>query len=798
MKLCAISYRKWGGSMYRLYFIAKNNMKKKKSDVAVLIGLIALAVLILYISLSVLSRMGDVVDTAYEACNSADWYMVNDAESVKGLEKIFEDRSEVESFEMTPALLAGGVEYRLSEDEAGREFTFLLGAVDEERDICRINPEFSETLADNEILLPYYYKTAFGCKTGDDFFLVLEEHTYEFQIAGFTEDPLYANPNNITVYKCYITQAKMEEFKQEENAFLSYMECKAKLKDGVDADNFYMDISKQINEKMPQGKGALNYSFSWEAMRGGDVMIASIGMGIMLVFAVILMVIALIIVRFSIGNFCRMNLKNIGILRASGYTSGQLTGSFVMEMLMLSILGSILGLGLGAALGKFVGNILASIMGLSWHLEFSVKSAAFAMAASVLIIMLVAWLSSRKYGKMPVLDALREGVVTHSFHKNYFPLEKTRQPLLLGLGMKSIFRAKMKNLGILLIVAVLSFSACIGFGLYQNFVLDNAYLLKLVGAETGNAIIMGEDMEEMGKEIEELPEVEKVCYYSTADVLISHKDKEQTVTCDFWKEPEVLENEMLIQGRLPEYDNEIVLTTVICHELGIELGDVVYVKGSGEEKDYILVGIDQKINNSGKKGMLTLEGQKRLNGTTVVNGLYIYGKEGVSSNELINKLKETYPDQEMADSEKMVMDSLESIVVAMEVICVIFVVITVFVVGMVVFLLIKSTVVSERKNYGIYKALGFTTKQLCIQAVFSNLPVMFTGALAGALLSNFLVQPMVTVCLSSVGIQKCDMSIALLWLVLTVVGITVAAFLVALFTSAGIRKIEPVKMLTED
>lgn len=784
--------------MYRLYFIAKNNMKKKKSDVIVLMGLIALTVLIFYISLSVLSRMDDVVDTAYEACNSADWCMVNDAECVKGLEKIFEDRSEVENFEMTPALFAGSVEYRFSEDEAGSEFTFLLGAVEEERDICRINPEFSETLADNEILLPYYCKTAFGCKTGDDFFLVSEEHTYEFQIAGFTEDPLYSSPSNIALYKCYITQAKMEELKREETTFLSYMECKAKLKDGEDINKFYTDISTQINEKIPQVESNINYSFNWETMRSGDVMLASIGMGIILVFAVILMVIALIIVRFSIENFCRMNLKNIGILRASGYTSGQLTGSFVMEMLLVSILGGILGLGIGAVMGKFVGNILASIMGLSWHLEFSVKSAAFVMAVCILVVMLVAWLSSRKYGKIPVLDALREGIVTHNFRKNYFPLEKTRQPLLLGLGMKSIFRAKMKNLGILLIVAVLSLSACIGFGMYQNFVLDNTYLLKLIGIESGNAAIIGEGLEEMGKEIEEFPEVEKVLYYSTAGVLISHEHKEISVTCDFWKEPELLENEMLIQGRLPEYDNEIVLTTVICRELGIELGDVVYVKGSGEEKDYILVGIDQKINFMGKKGMLTLEGQKRLNGTTMVASLYIHGKEGVSSNELINKLKETYPDREVVDSEQMIMDSLENIAVVMEAICVVFAVITVFVVGMVVFLLIKSTVVSERKNYGIYKALGFTTRQLCIQTVFSNLPVMFTGALAGALLSDFSAQPMVTACLSIVGIQKCDISVAPLWLVLTVVGITVVAFLVALFTSAGIRKIEPVKLLMED
>ncbi len=784
--------------MYRLYFIAKNNIKKKKSDVIVLTGLIALAVFVLYISLSVLSRMGDVVDAAYEACNSADWYMLNSEESVKGIEKIFEKRSEAEKSEATPALFAANIEYKLSEKEKESTFSFLLGAVEEERDICRINPAFAGELSDEEILLPYYMKAAFGCKTGDPFYFVFGDRIYEFRIAGFVEDPLYACPSNVPAYKCYVTQEKMEELEHMESVFLSYMEYKVKIKAGVDREQFLSDISAQINDELPEVEKTYNLTFGWETMRGGVMLIASIGMGIMLVFAVILMAITLIIIRFSIGNFCQMNLRNLGIMQAAGYTSGQLACSFVMEMLLISVFGSILGLGFGAVMGKFVGNILASIMGLSWQLDFDLKNALTAIMACVAVTMFVAYVSGRKYGKIPVLDALREGVAAHNFRKNYFPLEKSGQQLPLVLGMKSIFGAKVKNLGIFFITVVLSLSTCIGFGMYQNFVLDSTYLLKLAGIATGNAAYAGEDLEEMGKEIEKIPEVEKVLFYTTSNILISHKEQEITVPCDFWKKPKLLENEMLLEGRLPEYDNEIVLTTIICKELGVGLGDIVYIKGSGEEKDYILVGIDQKINNMGKKAMMTLEGGKRLNGTDTVKTLYIYAKEGITGEKLQDQLKETYPQQEVIDAEELAMGSLKNVTVVMEMICKIFAVITVFVVGLIVFLLIKSTVISQRKNYGICKALGFTTKQLCVQTIFSNLPVMFTGALTGALLSNYSAQPMVTTCLSFVGIQKCDISITPFYFVLAVMEITVTAFLVALFTSAGIRKIEPVKMLTED
>ena len=53
-------------------------------------------------------------------------------------------------------------------------------------------------------------------------------------------------------------------------------------------------------------------------------------------------------------------------------------------------------------------------------------------------------------------------------------------------------------------------------------------------------------------------------------------------------------------------------------------------------------------------------------------------------------------------------------------------------------------------------------------------------------------------CLSFCGIEKCEMTISPVYLVGTVIGITLVALLVAMAVSAKIRKVEPVKMLTEE
>jgi ABC-type antimicrobial peptide transport system permease subunit len=128
----------------------------------------------------------------------------------------------------------------------------------------------------------------------------------------------------------------------------------------------------------------------------------------------------------------------------------------------------------------------------------------------------------------------------------------------------------------------------------------------------------------------------------------------------------------------------------------------------------------------------------------------------------------------------------------------VFVAITLFVVCMVVMLLVKTKVSQEKRNYGIYKALGFTTRQLIVQMVCSNLPIMIAGAVIGAIASVYLTDRFVVVCLSFCGIKSCHMIINPLWQILTVTGITLVAIIVTVVFSMKIRKIEPAKMLMSE
>ncbi|MGN1147171.1 MAG: hypothetical protein ACI4TB_02030, partial [Lachnospiraceae bacterium] len=195
--------------MYALFFIAQNNLRKKKGDAAVLLFLVALAALLFYVSISVLSGTEKVLDKAYEDAHTADWLYMTSVDKEELITELVTSQEEVTEFEVTDCLYIVGTKYRSNLMAEADEFAFLLGCMEDERNIGRIPTHDAPSY--DAILLPYYLKMNRGYQVGDTFYLTLGEREYAFTVAGFVEDPMISIPMNISVYSCYITRAHMED-----------------------------------------------------------------------------------------------------------------------------------------------------------------------------------------------------------------------------------------------------------------------------------------------------------------------------------------------------------------------------------------------------------------------------------------------------------------------------------------------------------------------------------------------------------------------------------------------------------
>ena len=787
--------------MKALFFIAWKNMKKKKSDVVVLFFLIALASVLFYTSTSVFFGMEKVLDNAYDLAHTADWFYMNGVKNEE-VEAIVKQQKEVVEYETSECLYFMEADYRKKGEKDTKQTQIFFGKIEEERRIGKLVGSEDAKTGYDSILLPYYMKSSGGFSKGDIFCVALGDKEYEFEIAGFVEDPLFATPLNISAYGCYISEDFMKDLMEEnpEMASAHYVQHKARLEEGEDSLAFDQKISPLLVKEVPEISDSSNLSIgvNWSSMKGGVAMMSEITMGIVLVFSVLLMLVVLLVMRFSIRNYIEMNLKNIGILQAAGYTPGQLMVTVLLEMGMIAVLAVTTGVCLGIAGSDLIGTYQGIMLGLQWRQVFHMGAAGITAVIILGVVLLVSCLGGRIYKKISVLESLRGGIRSHNFKKNYFGFDKSKLPFNIVLAGKNMMCEKAKTISIFIIVMILSFSSCVGFAMYENFAVRTDGLMKLVGVEDGNAVISGEDLDDVGKEVEQWKEVEKVLYYNNGTIEMESEKENTSSVCDIWNQPEQLENEMIIRGRLPKHDNEIVLTAGIAKILKVDKGDTIYVTGQGERMAYVVSGIDQKINNMGLKTLMTMEGAKRLNGSCETMFLYVYTVGDISYEELSEKVLDEFPKVSIMDSEKQVQETISTVILAMVVICLLFVAITVFVVALVEIMLVKSKVIRERKNLGLNKAFGFTTVQLIGQTMMMNLPVIAVGAAVGSVLSVFLMEPLIVLCLSFCGIEKYVFSVNFLWMAVTVAGVVLVAVAASFVSAFKIRKIEPVKMLVEE
>lgn len=808
MKYFAISWMKWGGNM-GILLIAKDNIKKKKGNAFILFLLVSMAVLLLYVGISVLSNMGNVIDSRNAAVNGADYFLLTPSKYPDLAWDILNSSKDVKYLEREQAFCIPGVKFYKGNAASGNahqlDFVFLEKDMGRKLSLIDLTDKGKEW-KDNSIILPYYMKAGMGYKTGDTISLVYEDKTLKFEIYGFTEDIMFSTPTNISAEKCFVSKAYFQNEIKELGTKATVF--RGDLKEGVNSEKFEEDMGQILSSKIPDFQYLNNLSLNYDTMKYGTGVTANIFMGVLTAFAVLLILIALIIVHFNVNNSIESNIKNIGMLEAAGYTSRQLWASDIMEFLIISIFGACAGL-LGAnAAAKAVGGMLSSSIGLRWLIGFDVISALISTALVIIAVLMAVMMSSYKYKKIAPLDALRNGIHGHNFKRNYIKLDEAKLPLNFSIGLKNILYNKKKNIAVFFIMVLLSFSANEAVSIYQNFALSQDKLIEVTGFETPDVVVITKDndkqnsaktLDDMKQKVNSLDNVEQILEYTAYDMVCRNGENEETVNFDIYDKTGNLVVDNVVEGRRPKFDNEIMLTSLMAEKMDVALGDVVYVEMNGKAKDYLLTGISQGINHLGKKGMITKEGLQRLNSEITPSSLYIYVKDGSDIKSVYNEIKNILPDKnaEVINYQDYVSSTMNSIVNVMKALCLVMLITVILVLAMVLVLLIQAQLVRDKKILGIYKALGYTTGQLIIQTIMSYIPIVSAGAFAGCIAAWFGINPSFVLCLTAFGIKKCSMNISPAYMLGILVLISLWAGFIAVICSVRIRKIVPCEMIQE-
>ena len=802
--------------MYKLFFIAQNNMKRQKGDMITFFILTLIAAFLIFDCASAMLGMGQVMEERFQAVNGAEVLMViSDKEQLReAADAVFAENPHLEDYEASE-LLNVTTKYRNTKDKDFDEYQFFAEAFEDQRKYMNLEFQLEgktkEQLTENDVIMPYYIRDRFPI--GDTLEIKIDDKSYEFTVAGYAEDPYMASALNISIFHIFISKNRLDqivtETKGTSGRFVMY---KGKVRDGaLTADFDTRDLEKEIGNSYKEKTASVakehpelnvtNYMIlNWKHMKSGGQILPMIVMAIFLLFAVIILIVATLIISFSVKNFIQRNMKNTGILTASGYTVKELRGALTVEILLVAGLGSILGVVIGIITFGSFGNVVSSTLGLSWNQPANVLAAVCTVAGLMLLVWLISVRISRTYKKITVLEALRGGLGTHNYKKNHFTFEKTSLPIPLTLSLKETFGNPRRNIAMVLIMMILTIAMLSGFGMLENFGTDPDMLIVLTGTPNSQMELHAEEgLTEDLKKVEGITHVDTLF---TLEPTVWYGEKSAAIYTRAVRNPEDGFEAVILEGRFPRQDNEVMLTTAAADDLGVKVGDVIKIEFGGVTEEYLLTGLNQMMQQMGRTMILTEEGGLKLLPAKPKYDYVIYADRNIGFDTLKERVETAIQgkggNHVYTDIGKFVDESMNSLMGAMGAICLVFTVVTLLIVFFVEALVIRAKITREWRGMGISKAVGMTSGGLIGQIMLSNIPAIVAGVVLGTLLAPTAGYWGCRAIFAMFGIKKVDFSISILAILITAAGIIAVALITSGLFGLKVRKLNPVEMIAEE
>ena len=659
------------------------------------------------------------------------------------------------------------------------------------------------SITEKYVYLPYQFNTAGGFEIGDTYEYENYGTKYSFKVKGFT-DVIYGGCNNNGVYAFVVDDASYKKIWDEEKDTVETIVIIYKLKEGVNNGAFRIRTSNdmlKVNPFSELGGAELDTINSSRTFIGLIIAVS------MLVLTSLLVVALAMMLANSISNYIRENMKTLGALKAIGYTGKDIKGSLVIWFFFIALLASSIGIFISYLCMPVFAGLIVGQMGLSYTVAFNPLATFIPIGYVILFTVIVALASSARISKIQPIVALREGVESHNFRKNRIPLDKTSLSLNMSLAMKTFFGNMKQNVITFFAVGFMVFCCIISLLMYENFSRDPK--LDIFATEIFAGLVAGDgtDEDEMRdflnsrKDIANVREMLMMDFYYNEEVKFYSYVVEDTSLMN--------NKSVCYKGRLPQYDNEVAVSGSFAKAYGYDIGDEIKLDYGDNSFNYLITGFIQTTNNNGREAILTYSGADHVVDMEKVPTWFWFDLADASDDYTINseatgKVLEDCKDKygshiisTMNFYEVMggSMTTFRSISAFM---LVVMCGISVVVIALILYLLIKSLIYHKRKDYGIYKALGYTSGSLMLQTAVSFMPAIIASIVVFSVGSYYVANPYMGTFMRAFGLMQCSFDIPVAGVVAIGIGLAVVSFFLALLQTSRIRKIEAYNMLVAE
>ncbi|MCR4557821.1 MAG: FtsX-like permease family protein [Saccharofermentans sp.] len=625
---------------------------------------------------------------------------------------------------------------------------------------------------------------------------------YEFTVAGIYEDLFcgqrYSYYSTVIDHDSYeMMSAKADSVASEYSMPHSMQFLCVSFKDGND-----IALSTTKTQDILTKEGIYCNGYNRILAKTGYVGITNIIAAFMTSFSAVIAVIALIMIIFTVNTNINRDIRNIGALRAVGFTISQVRMSLMIEYSVIAAVAGATGIALAyLAFPLLEEYATKQLSGLVWDGGFIPVISLPIFAGFILVMILVTFAATHLIRNIHPATALRFGLESHSFTNNHLPLDKTKGNLNILLALKSMFQNKGQNIIVIGVILAVSFMTAFSAILFYNTRIDITNFQRLLQGDAPDAYvnITYESADEMYGIIEKLQAMDEV---SEAYGLASNDAHASEYNCYllYSNHPEFVYCGVY-EGQMAMEANEAVVGSLLAERLGLGIGDEIRIKYLDDEETFLITGLQQAVYSMGERIYISDDGFRRFGGDPVYTYVRVRLHDASESNvdAFLEHAKTVLGDNcTSTENYYHTQRSTENIpVYAVALVILVLIVLNIFTVLIVIRLLLKTVFIKREKEFGIKKAVGFTSRQLRVQLSLSLIPLSITGSILGSIAACLTTNRLFDLIFSSYGIKNSNLIINPAVIPVALAIVVLMVFVISFVMSGRMKKVSAYKLIAE-
>lgn len=734
-----------------IFRMLKREFLRKRSIFIVIFFFISLSAFLMANGASLIVQLGSSLDAFFEKAKIPHFVQMHSGEfDSDNVRKWSLDNDLVEDFQLVEMISLPGNKLFWGEHQVVLENSVMDISFVEQNSkfdyLLDLNNQVI-SLTSGQIGVPIYFRDKFDLEIGDRLLIKDNGFEHNFEIVSFVRDS-QMNPAIIHSKRFVISpedRSYMTSHFPEKEYLLEY-----RLNNIEELDSF----SQEFEESgMPNVGPTLNIGLYKLLNSLSDGIVA----GVVIIISLLVMLIAILCLRFIILTSLEEDLREIGVMKAIGIPLAKIKNIYNFKYLVMSYLAIIIGYLISLLTKSYLAKNLLLYTGQAPSTTLSLIIPFLASNLIIVFIALSLRLIIRKIGKISSVEAIN---MSKSDGKTgalrILSLTKNKScNLELFLGARDIIQ-KFKLYWVLLLIFIFAvFIIVVPLNFYYTLNSPNFITYMGIGKsdiriDLRNSVSV---QEQFSLITEKLAQDDDVSFHTA---LITGKYKLENP--DGTSENIAIETGdasnfplTYLTGNPPTNKTEISISALNAQGLNKSISDTLKVLVSNVEKNLIITGIYQDITNGGKsaKALFEYDPDSVLWYTILIN---LKQKENLEAK--LMEYKALLPSARVTDVSGYLQQTFGSTLKQVKQVAIIAGIAGLFISLFITLLFLKMVINKDISAIALMMSLGFNKGSIQLQYIWKTIILLSLGIVLGVLLTYSLGQQLISAFSSIIGIAS--------------------------------------------